>query len=199
MGFILGIPPQHTGDMTQLKYRAPHTRIIAYGYDLTLQLYCLLFCSIRLDYIPYATLCMLHTFMQQSDMENNMADLPNVHHEQIDEFKRIAGSANDTSVLMLNLNRYTADASYPDGALYKEYMAVLSTLLEEVGGKVLWRTHVHGCVVGEQSINEALGIWYPTHQAFLDLMTAPSSKKNMELRSLAVEHADLHRCNDYSA
>ena len=23
-----------------------------------------------------------------------MADLPNVHHEQIDEFKRIAGSAN---------------------------------------------------------------------------------------------------------
>ena len=137
--------------------------------------------------------------MQQSDMENNMADLPNVHHEQIDEFKRIAGSANDTSVLMLNLNRYTADASYPDGALYKEYMAVLSTLLEEVGGKVLWRTHVHGCVVGEQSIHEALGIWYPTHQAFLDLMTAPSSKRNMELRSLAVEHADLHRCNDYTA
>jgi hypothetical protein len=122
---------------------------VALRYDLTLQLYCLLFCSIRLDYIPYATLCMLHTFMQQSDMENNMADLPNVHHEQIDEFKRIAGSANDTSVLMLNLNRYTADANYPDGDLYKEYMAVLSSLLEEVGGKVLWRTHVHGCVVGE--------------------------------------------------
>ena len=50
---------------------------------------------------------------------------------------------------MLNLNRYTEDASYPDGDLYKEYMAVLSTLLEEVGGKVLWRTHVHGCVVGK--------------------------------------------------
>ena len=79
------------------------------------------------------------------------------------------------------------------------WSAVLSILLEEVGGKVLWRTHVHGCVVGEQNINEALGIWYPTHQAFLDLMTAPSSKKNMELRSLAVEHADLHRCNDYTA
>ena len=66
-----------------------------------------------------------------------MADLPNVHHEQIAEFKRIATSDNDTSVLMLNLNRYTADASYPDWDLYKEYMAVLSTLLEEVGGKVL--------------------------------------------------------------
>ena len=100
---------------------------------------------------------------------------------------------------MLNLNRYTEDASYPDGNLYKEYMAVLSTLLEEVGGKILWRTHVHGCVVGEQDIHEALGIWYPSHKAFLNLMTAPSSEKNMELRSLAVEHADLHRCNDYTA
>ena len=100
--------------------------------------------------------------------------------------------------VLLNLNRYIADAGYPDGDLYKEYMAVLVTLLEEVGGKVLWRTQVHGCVVGEQNIHEALGVWYPTHQAFLDLMTAPSSKKNMELRSLAVEHADLHRCNDYT-
>ena len=36
-----------------------------------------------------------------------MADLPNVHHEQIAEFKHIATSNNDTSVLMLNLNRYT--------------------------------------------------------------------------------------------
>ena len=127
-----------------------------------------------------------------------MADLPHVNHEQIAEFKRIAISDNDTSVLMLNLNRYTTNASYPDGDLYKEYMAVLSTLLEEVGGKILWRTHVHGCVVGEQYIHEALGIWYPSHKAFLNLMTAPSSEKNMELRSLAVEHADLHRCNDYT-
>ena len=53
--------------------------------------------------------------MQHDDMENNMADLPNVNHEQIAEFKRIAASDNDTSVLMLNLNRYTPDASYPDG------------------------------------------------------------------------------------
>ena len=71
-----------------------------------------------------------------------MADLPNVHHEQIAEFKRIAASDNDTSVVLLNLNRYIAYAGYPDGDLYKEYMAVLFTLLEEVGGKVLWRTQV---------------------------------------------------------
>jgi len=108
-----------------------------------------------------------------------MADLPNVNVEQIEEFKRLANTDDDTSVLMLNLNRYRPEAGYPNGELYKEYMGVLDQLLSEVGGKILWRTHVHGVVVGEQKINEALGIWYPSHAAFLNLMTAPSSSRNI--------------------
>ncbi len=127
-----------------------------------------------------------------------MADLPNVNVEQIEEFKSLANTDEDTSVLMLNLNRYRPEAGYPSDKLYKEYMAVLDQLLLEVGGKILWRTHVHGVVVGEQKINEALGIWYPSHTAFLNLMTAPTSSKNMKLRDAAVEHADLHRCEDYA-
>ena len=126
-----------------------------------------------------------------------MADLPNVNIEQINEFKRKANSSEDHSVLMLNLNRYTPEAGYPNGKLYAEYMGVLDQLLSEVGGKILWRTHVHGVVVGQQEINEALGIWYPSHAAFLNLMTAPSSEKNMKLRTAAVEHAYLRRCEDY--
>jgi hypothetical protein len=50
-----------------------------------------------------------------------------------------------------------------------------------------------------KKIHEALGIWYPIHQAFLDLMKAPSSEKNMKLRSLAVKKADLHKCCDYTS
>lgn len=33
-----------------------------------------------------------------------MADLPNVNVEQIEEFKRLANTDGDTSVVMLNLN-----------------------------------------------------------------------------------------------
>jgi hypothetical protein len=76
-------------------------------------------------------------------------------------------------------------------------MIVLETLLMQVGGKILWRTNVLGHVVGNQDIDEALGIWYPTHQAFLNSMTAPASSENMRLRALAVAHADLHRCDSY--
>ena len=126
-----------------------------------------------------------------------MANLPNVNIDEIDVFKSIAGSAEDTPILMLNLNRYVEDANFPDGILNVEYMTVLDRLLTEVGGRILWRTTIHGTVVGTQNIHEALGIWYPSHQAFLDLMTAPSSSQNMELRRRTVAHADLHRCDTF--
>ena len=127
-----------------------------------------------------------------------MADLPQVNAKQIDKMKSIAGSEEDRPVFMLNLNCYTAEADYPNGALYKSYMGVLDKLLSEVGGKILWRTNIEGTVVGEQCIHEALGIWYPSHASFVALMTAPSSEENMKLRAKAVFHADLHRCADYT-
>jgi hypothetical protein len=126
-----------------------------------------------------------------------VADLPSVRAEEIEAFRAIAGGDADRPVFMLNLNRYRPEAQYPDGQLYADYMSVLATLLGEVGGVILWRTSVHGQVVGSQDIDEALGIWYPTHQAFLNLMSAPASAENMRLRALAVEHADLHRCEAY--
>ena len=130
-------------------------------------------------------------------LELTLADLPNVNAEEIGVFNAIAGSSDDGPVLMLNLNSYAEEANFPDGDLYREYMAVLDELLIEVGGRILWCTKVRGTVVGTQNIHEALGIWYPSHQAFLDLMTAPSSAQNMELRSKTVAHADLHRCDTY--
>ena len=127
----------------------------------------------------------------------DLGGFTNVNAEEIGIFNAIAGSSDDGPVLMLNLNRYVEEANFPDGELYREYMTVLAQLLIEVGGRILWRTKVRGTVVGTQNIHEALGIWYPSHQAFLDLMTAPSSARNMELRSKTVAHADLHRCDTY--
>jgi hypothetical protein len=130
-----------------------------------------------------------------TDQGPHMAQLPSVNSAEIDAIAHIARGGADHPVLMLNLNKYRAEAHYPDGALYREYMAALDVLLAEVGGSIVWRTTVRGHVVGDQDIDEALGIWYPSHQAFLDLMTAPASAENMRLRSLAVAAADLHRCD----
>jgi len=126
-----------------------------------------------------------------------MADLPSINAAEMEIVEGVARGDNDRPVFMLNLNRYTAAAQYPEGQLYRDYMAALDSLLVEVGGEILWRTTVLGQVVGSQDIDEALGILYPSHQAFLDLMSAPGSAENMRLRAMAVEHADLHRCRPY--
>ena len=87
-----------------------------------------------------------------------MAELPSANMEELDVIESIASSDADTSVLMINLNRYAPDAEYPDGQLYKDYMAKLHELVDQVNGKVLWRTSVHGQVVGSQELHEVLGI-----------------------------------------
>ena len=123
-----------------------------------------------------------------------MAPLPGINPAEAEAIAAIAAGSDDGPVLMLNLNRYRAETGYPDGAPYRAYMAALDTLLDQVGGRVVWRAAVRGQVVGDRPIDEAIGIWYPTHQAFLDLTTAPGSAENMRLRRLAIERADLHRC-----
>jgi hypothetical protein len=126
-----------------------------------------------------------------------MAELPSANADEIEKIRQIAGTESEAPLFMLNLNKYRPEARYPTGRLYHEYMAVLDTLLGEVGGRILWQTAVLGQVVGDQALDEAIGIWYPSHRAFVNLMRAPASRENMRLRALAVEHADLHRCQSY--
>ncbi len=114
--------------------------------------------------------------------------------EEMDAITAIAESGQDRPVLMLNLNRYKPEAGFPDGDLYLRYVTGLEAFLPVVGGAILWRTPVLGQPVGEQKIDEVLAAWYPSHQAFLDLPTAPGAENNFRLRGLSVEYAVIHRC-----
>ena len=109
--------------------------------------------------------------------------------------REIAESGDDCPVLMLNLNKYREDADFPDGRAYKDYMNVLSDLLPHVGGRIVWRSASLGRAVGEQDVDEILAVWYPSHQAFLDLPIQPGGKENFRLRKICVKSAVIHRCN----
>lgn len=122
-----------------------------------------------------------------------MLRLNNQNDREIQSIRKIATSGNDKPALMLNLNRYSENAGFPDGELFKSYMSALERLLSAVGAKILWRHNVLGQPVGEQQLHEVLAIWYPSHQAFLNLFTVPESEENFRLRALAVEYAVIHR------
>jgi hypothetical protein len=119
--------------------------------------------------------------------------MPTRNDDELLKIQEIASSGGDGPVLMLNLNYYSQEAGFPDGGLYKDYMSVLERFLPVVGAKVLWRHPVLGQAVGGQEVHEVLAAWYPTHQAFLDLPTAPGAEENFRLRRLAVQDAVIHR------
>ncbi len=113
---------------------------------------------------------------------------------EIEKISAIADTDQDGPVLMINLNRYVPAADFPNGALYTDYMAALNTLLGQLGARILWQKPVRGQPIGEQSIDEILAIWYPSHRAFLDLPERPGSAENFCLRDVCVAYAVIHRC-----
>ena len=113
---------------------------------------------------------------------------------ELEAIRAIAEGGSDSPVLMLNLNRYSREAEFPDGENYRAYMSALDVLVPQVGARILWRTPVFGQPIGEQPIDEILAAWYPTHRAFLELPNAPGGDENFRLRRICVEYAVIHRC-----
>ena len=109
--------------------------------------------------------------------------------------RKIAGSADDHPVLMLNMNHYRADCGFPDRGLYQQYITGLGPFLDGAGGgRILWRFPVLGQAVGAQKVHEIIACWYPTHLVFLNLYEAPGGVENFRLKGLCVDHAVIHRC-----
>ena len=122
-----------------------------------------------------------------------MLRLNNQNDDEMQAIREIATGGKDKAALMLNLNRYYERAGFSDGELFRSYMIALERLLSAVGARILWRHNVLGQPVGDQRLDEVLAIWYPSHQAFLNLYTAPESEANFRARALTVEYAVIHR------
>ena len=127
-----------------------------------------------------------------------MAEVPNINPQAFDEVSKIASSSDDTSVLMLNLNTYFHGQSSMSSDAYKDYNTAIDAILREVEGKILWRSLVHGQPVGKQHVDEILAIWYPSHQAFVNIKNAPSSGRFAEAKNKVVKHAIIHRSDPYT-
>ena len=127
-----------------------------------------------------------------------MAEVPNINPQAFDKVSEIASSSNDRPVLMLNLNTYFHGQNTMSSDAYKDYNAAVDAILREVEGKILWRSLVHGQPVGKQNVDEILAIWYPSHQAFVNIKNAPSSGRFAEAKNKVVKHAIIHRSDPYT-
>lgn len=128
--------------------------------------------------------------------------------EQLAEVGAIAGGDDDGPVVMLNLNRYRERAAYegepPGGGsaevsgheAYARYGAVAQSVLERVGGRILWFANSEATVIGDDSdrYDEVIAVWYPSRSAFLGLATAPEIMPALADRRAGLERAALICC-----
>ena len=58
-------------------------------------------------------------------------ELPNVNSATIERMQLAAKNPNAGPVFMLNLNKYSSSAGFPDGALYKDCLLYTSDAADE--------------------------------------------------------------------
>ena len=135
-----------------------------------------------------------------------MAILPN--EQQLTQIMAVAGTGADRPVVMLNLNRFRERAAYegevpggldPDVSgreAYLRYGAVAVSVLARVGGRPLWEAESGRSAVGEpgEHWDEVVAVWYPSHQAFVDLATNEELLGAHPHRAAGLERAVLVCC-----
>ena len=119
------------------------------------------------------------------------------------QFQRLRQDATQPGpIVMINLLRYREQADYPAGfdatpcsgrEAYLRYSAVALHKVAEVGGKLVWMGSVKGAVIAPEGEewDDAVLVYYPSRQAFLDMLSQPDYRAAAVHRSAALADSRL--------
>lgn len=104
-------------------------------------------------------------------------------------------------IIMVNLLCYRARADYGNGddrglsgrEAYQRYTRGVLPLLWETGGRLLWMGHVRSSFIAPdaEQWDEVALVWYPSRQAFLDMVTSDAYQPVMAHRTAALDDSRL--------
>ena len=103
---------------------------------------------------------------------------------------------------MLNLVRLRAQAAYPDGRqatgaeAYAAYGRESGPVFERLGGRIVWQGRFELMLIGPQDERWDLAFvaYYPSAQAFVDMLRNPDYQRATRHRTAAVADSRLIRC-----
>lgn len=124
--------------------------------------------------------------------------------EQFDQFKALP---RDTPIMMLNLIRLNASATYPDGETvtgakaYARYGRDSGPIFQRLGGSIVWRGRPECVLIGpeDEHWDIAFIARYPNSGAFMAMVTDEDYRKAVVHRQVAVADSRLIRMADASA
>ncbi|MFM9936903.1 MAG: DUF1330 domain-containing protein [Novosphingobium sp.] len=123
--------------------------------------------------------------------------------ENFDRFKALP---RNTPIHMLNLIRFKALATYPEGHelagkdltgadAYKEYMRTIQPVLERAGGHIIWAGQFEAMVTGpaDWEWDETFVMAYPDAASFMGMVKDPDYAPVVVHRQAAVADSRLVR------
>jgi uncharacterized protein (DUF1330 family) len=117
-----------------------------------------------------------------------------------EQFARLAGSADDGPVVMVNLLRFKATADGIDAAdgisgqqAYERYAALAAPFLAAAGGRLLFAGRTQESVIGPEPAewDLTLAVRYPSRGAFIAMATDPGYLAIHEHRAAALADSRL--------
>ena len=120
---------------------------------------------------------------------------------QFEVFKNLP---RNPPIMMLNLIRFKAQASYEDGreisgrVAYEIYGEQSAPIFSKLGGEIIWRGEPQSVLIGPQDEHWDMAFIarYPNASAFLAMVTDPDYKLLVKHRQAAVADSRLIRMGD---
>ena len=114
----------------------------------------------------------------------------------------VAAAADETPIVMINLLRYRDRASYPAGIdaaacsgreACQRYGALVTPMVIEAGGRILWFGNVAQVVIGPDAErwNDAVLVQYPSRKAFIAMVSRPDYVEASVHRTAALADSRL--------
>jgi len=123
---------------------------------------------------------------------------------QFEVFKNLP---RNPPIMMLNLIRFKAQASYEDGreisgrVAYEIYGEQSAPIFSKLGGEIIWRGEPQSVLIGPQDEHWDMAFIarYPNASAFLAMVTDPDYKLLVKHRQAAVADSRLIRMGDLAS
>lgn len=118
------------------------------------------------------------------------------------QIEELASSADTGPVVMLNLLRFRAESSEDGGgsgrASYGRYGEGVRSLLEKVGGRVLWQGRADSVVIGDDADawDAVILVEYPSRAKFLEMVSQRDYREVSEHRTSALVDSRLIACTE---
>jgi uncharacterized protein (DUF1330 family) len=115
------------------------------------------------------------------------------------QIRELVSRIDDGPVVMVNLlkfRRHARGTTEPGAEAYARYAEVVTGLIEDLGGRTVWRGKADQVLIGDsnQDWDMAVLVEYPTRRAFLEMVNLPEYQKINQDRDAGLERTSLIAC-----